>query len=371
MLAHELRNPLAPIRTGLQLVKLAGNTPEAIGRVRSMMERQIGHMVRLIDDLLDVSRITSGKISLQQRATSLAEVVDGAVEANREAIEAAQLRLSIQLPPMPPLVFVDPTRFVQVISNLLNNAAKFTASGGQINITGDVARDSVGGVQLVLRVSDSGIGISSEMLPRVFELFTQGERSAHRGPPGLGIGLALARRIVEMHGGRIEAWSAGPGSGSEFTICMPVLATGESFPAGTTEAVVPAGMKRRVLIVDDNADAADTLASLVRALGGDARTAADGPSGIQCAAEFAPDVILLDIGMPEMDGYEACRRIRHAQAGNRPLIVALSGWGQDGDKRRAAEAGFDAHLTKPADPVVLERLLAEAGATDEGGSRSI
>jgi signal transduction histidine kinase/PAS domain-containing protein/ActR/RegA family two-component response regulator len=362
MLAHELRNPLAPIRTGLELVKLAGDTPGAIERVRSMMERQIGHMVRLVDDLLDVSRITSGKIHLQKRATALAEIVDGAVEANRAVIEAAQLQLSIQLPSTQPLLFVDPTRFIQVVSNLLNNAAKFTSSGGQINIAGDLVRNSSGGDELVFRVSDSGIGISREMLPRVFELFSQGERSAHRAQPGLGIGLALARRIVEMHGGRIDARSAGPGSGSEFTIRVPILAPVGSLPENTTEAVVPAEVKRRVLIVDDNADAADTLASLVRALGGDARTAADGPSGIQCAAEFAPDVIFLDVGMPEMDGYEVCRRICQTQLGNRPFIVALSGWGQDGDKRCAAEAGFDAHVTKPADPVVLKRLLAEARA---------
>jgi CheY-like chemotaxis protein len=334
------------------------------------MERQIGHMVRLIDDLLDVSRITSGKIHLQEQSVSLAEVVDGAVEANRASIEAAQLQLTVQLPATQPLLFVDPTRFIQVISNLLNNAAKFTAPGGQILITGEVVTDDAGGDEVVLRVSDSGIGISSEMLPRVFELFTQGERSTHRPQPGLGIGLALARRIIEMHGGRIEARSAGPGAGSDFTIYMPVRCAVGAVPENSPESVAPTKVKRRVLIVDDNADAADTLASLVRTLGGDARTAADGPSGIQCAWEFSPDVILLDIGMPGMDGYEACRRIRQAQLGNRAFIVAISGWGQDGDKRRAAEAGFDAHLTKPADPVVLERLLAEAAATDHDTRQS-
>jgi signal transduction histidine kinase/integral membrane sensor domain MASE1/ActR/RegA family two-component response regulator len=364
MLAHELRNPLAPIRTGLQLVKLAGDTPGAVERIRPMMERQIGHMVRLIDDLLDVSRITSGKIQLKQQAASLAEVIDGAVEANRAAIDAARLQLSIQLPAAPPLLFVDPTRFIQVISNLLNNAAKFTGAGGQINITGAVVGDSAGGDEVVLRVSDTGIGIPGELLPRVFDLFTQGERPAHRPQPGLGIGLALARRIVEMHGGRIEARSAGPGGGSEFTIYMPALGAVGTAQENPPEAVARAALKRRVLIVDDNADAADTLASLVRTLGGEARTAADGPGGIQCASEFSPDVILLDIGMPGMDGYEACRRLRLAQLDNRAFIVAISGWGQDGDKRRAAEAGFDAHLTKPADPAVLERLLAQAAATD-------
>ncbi len=371
MLAHELRNPLAPIRTGLRLVKLAGDTPGAVERIRPMMERQIGHMVRLIDDLLDVSRITSGKIHLQKQAASLLEAVNGAVEANRAAIEAARLQLSIQLPDRQPLLFVDPTRFIQVISNLLNNAAKFTSPGGQINVRGDIVRDSSGSDELVLCVSDTGAGISSEMLPHVFELFTQGERSTHRPQAGLGIGLALARRIIEMHGGRIDARSAGPGSGSEFTIYMPVLAAVGTVPDTPPESVAPTEVKRRDQIVDDNPDAADTLAALVRTLGGDARTAADGPSAIQCASEFSPDVILLDIGMPGMDGYETCRRLRQARLGIRAFIVAISGWGQEGDKRRAADAGFDAHLTKPADPVVLERLLAEATATDEGAPQAM
>lgn len=370
MLAHELRNPLAPIRTGLQLVRLAGDTPAAVERVRPMMERQIGHMVRLIDDLLDVSRITSGKIHLQRQASALSEMLNAAVEANRAAIEAAQLQLSIELPDRDPFLFVDPTRFVQVISNLLNNAAKFTDAGGRIVVSAAVAGGRSQGAELVLSVADSGIGISTDTLPLVFDLFTQGERSRHRPQPGLGIGLALARRIVDMHGGRIDARSAGPGCGSEFTIYMPVLDGVEAVSNSPSSAVAPLRVKRRVLIVDDNADAAETLALLVGTLGGEARTAADGPSGIQCASEFSPDMIFLDIGMPGMDGYETCRRIREKRFGRRPVIVALTGWGQEDDKRRAAEAGFDSHLTKPADPVILERLLAGA-ANDQEAPQSI
>jgi signal transduction histidine kinase/ActR/RegA family two-component response regulator len=371
MLAHELRNPLAPIRTGLQLVRLSGDTPGAVERIRPMMERQVGHMVRLIDDLLDVSRITSGKIHLQRQAASLAEVVNGAVEANRAVIEAAQLELSIHLPDTPPLLFIDPTRFIQVISNLLNNATKFTEPGGRIVVRGEMVTDGCGADELVLSVSDTGIGISSEMLPRVFELFTQGEHPTHRRQAGLGIGLALARRIIEMHGGRIDARSAGPGCGSEFRIYLPVRDVVGALSDSPPSTAAPGGVRRRVLIVDDNADAAETLASLVGTLGGEARTAADGPSGIRCASEFSPDVILLDIGMPGMDGYETCRRIRQERRGKRAFIIAITGWGQEGDKRRAVEAGFDAHLTKPADPLVLERLLAEARSTDEGPPQSI
>ncbi|CAN5690956.1 hypothetical protein BH18ACI5_BH18ACI5_22820 [soil metagenome] len=360
MLAHELRNPLAPIRTGLELVRLAGDKPPAFERIRPMMERQVGYMVRLIDDLLDVSRITSGKISLQRRPVALGELVNGAVEANRASIQAAGLQLAVQLPETEPRLFVDPTRFVQVLSNLLNNAAKFTDSGGRIVVRAEVVNEGSGPAELVLAVSDTGEGIDRDMLPRVFDLFAQGERSRHRTQAGLGIGLALARRIVEMHGGRIEARSGGPGCGSEFTLHVPVLDAIDDPADNAASIAAPSELKRRVLFVDDNVDAAETLASLVRALGGEARTAADGLSGIECASTFAPDVILLDIGMPVIDGYETCRRIRQQPFGERIFIVAITGWGQEGDKRRAAEAGFDAHLTKPADSAALERLLSNS-----------
>ena len=369
ILAHELRNPLAPIRTGLHLVGKAGDTRAAVERIRPMMERQIGHMVRLIDDLLDVSRITSGKIHLQRQNTSLADVVSGAVEANGSSIEAADVQLTVQLPERQPVLFVDPTRFVQVISNLLHNATKFTDAGGHIALTAAVVDDGSGQNELVLSVSDTGIGISSEMLPRVFDLFTQSERSMHRPQAGLGIGLALAHRIVEMHGGRLEARSGGASCGSTFTIHMPVIDVVSDLSDSRPAAMSPPQVKRRVLIVDDNIDAAETLASLVHTLGGEARTATDGASGIQCASVFTPDIILLDIGMPEMDGYETCKRIRQENFGKRMFIVALTGWGQDDDKRRAAVAGFDAHLTKPADPHALERLFAEATASDDGCSK--
>jgi PAS domain S-box-containing protein len=361
MLAHELRNPLAPIRTGLQLMRLAGDTPDAIAQVRPMMERQVGHMVRLIDDLLDVSRISSGKIHLQRTPTPLADLVNGAVEANRPAIDTAGLRIVVRLPETPPVLHVDPTRFVQVLSNLLNNAAKFTDAGGTIQVAGTVVPGAAGADELVLSVSDTGIGIPSAMLPRVFDLFTQGEHTRHGAQSGLGIGLALARRIVEMHDGQIDARSDGAGTGSVFTIRLPLAFRAAEAP-GSESPTGESGVKRRVLVVDDNADAAEMLASLVRAIGGEAETAGNGLDGLQRASTFAPDVIFLDIGMPAMDGYETCRRIRREPFGEGALIVALTGWGQERDKRRAEEAGFDAHLTKPADPLDIQRLLLASGA---------
>jgi signal transduction histidine kinase/ActR/RegA family two-component response regulator len=359
MLAHELRNPLAPIRTGLELIRVAGNNQSAVERVRVTMERQVGHMVRLIDDLLDVSRITSGKIHLQRRPTPLADLVNSAVDANRAALDAARVQLRVQVPDQPCLLDVDATRVVQVLSNLLHNAGKFTRPGGQVTLsarcTPPRADGSAGEVELT--VADNGIGIAPHMLPRVFDLFMQGEQTnGQRTQPGLGIGLALARRLVEMHGGRIEASSPGPDLGSTFTVRLPL----QHVPAA---AVVPQSdrqveqLARRVVIVDDNEDGARMLAMLIEELGCETSIAHDGHAGLRAIEQFQPDVVLLDVGMPGIDGYETCRRLRLEPFGAQVVVVALTGWGQEQDKKRAAEAGFDAHLTKPADPAMLERIL--------------
>jgi len=353
MLAHELRNPLAPIRTGLELIRVAGNTPDAVDRVRSMIERQVEHMVRLIDDLLDVSRITSGKIQLQREPTPLAGLLNGAIDANRGAITAKQIRLEVDLPDAACVLDVDPTRFVQVVSNLLHNATKFTDPGGFIHVSARLSGDDGPAPRsLLLSVADSGIGISADFLPRVFDLFTQGDRGSAQ--PGLGIGLALARRLVEMHGGRIDVRSEGAGRGSEFRIELP-LST--QVPASRIPAAVERrSIECRVIVIDDNRDAASATAMLVEALGGECRTAADGECALRDIRASRPDVVLLDIGMPGVDGYETCRRIRR-EFGDDIFVVALTGFGQEQDKARAQDAGFSAHLTKPADPAALTHLL--------------
>jgi len=361
VLAHELRNPLAPIRTGLELIRVTGDATDAVESLRVMMERQIGHMVRLIDDLLDVSRITSGKIRLQRERTPVASLLTSAIEANRDAITAKQLTLSLHLPDTLCIVDADPTRFVQVLSNLLHNAAKFTEPGGSIRVSAVVDdADASKAQQLVISVADSGIGIAPKLLPRVFELFTQGDRDSTQ--PGLGIGLALARQLVELHGGQIGVRSGGTGHGSEFLIRVPLSAHVSREPTAGTS-----GRPRidcRVMVIDDNRDAADTLAKLVEALGGECRTAYDGETGLREVLAYRPEVVLLDIGMPGMDGYETCRRIR-LELGYDTLVVAVSGFGQEQDKDRATRAGFDAHLTKPADPTALEAILAGVRRGDQ------
>ena len=358
MLAHELRNPLAPIRTALHHLRVTGDKPGVLEYVRPMMERQVGHMVRLIDDLLDVSRITSGKIHLQRQRSLLGDLVQSAVEANRVLIGTSELQLRVSVPSEPVSLDVDPTRFVQILSNLVHNAVKFTPVGGCIDISAAIAGAGDGERSgLTLKVRDTGMGISPEALHSIFDLFTQGDQSAQRAPGGLGIGLALARRLAEMHGGSIEAHSAGVGQGSEFTLWLPVVVDGPT-------AVVMraprsrAALRRRTVVIDDNEDAASTLATLVEVLGGESRTAYDGASGIDAVAQLRPDVVFLDIGMPVMDGYEVCRRIRALPNGADVFIVAVTGWGQEQDKQRTVEVGFDAHLTKPADPAALEELLA-------------
>ncbi len=362
LLAHELRNPLAPIRTGLELIRISGDRAATVRRVRPMMERQVSHMVRLIDDLLDVSRITSGKIGLKRVPTNAAELIQSAIDAQRAAVDDSGLTLTIGLPDATCVVDVDPTRFIQVLSNVVHNAVKFTPAPGTIHVSAHVERAPQGdGDELVIAVADSGMGISSEMLPRVFDLFAQGEQPMSRTQSGLGIGLALARRLIEMHGGRIEVQSDGPGSGSRFVIRLPVSERAAEAHA-TSRAPAPR-INARVLIVDDNEDAASSMAMLVQALGGRAATASGALPGLSMAKEFDPDVVFLDIGLPDVDGYEACRRLRRTPSNRRITIVALTGWGHAEDKQRALDAGFDGHLTKPVDPAAVEELLSSIGGS--------
>jgi PAS domain S-box-containing protein len=356
MLAHELRNPLVPIRTGVELLRRARERPDIIDSVRPMMERQIGHMVRMIDDLLDVSRITSGKLELQRRPVTLSSVIGTAIELNREAIAAGNHEFAVNLPEPRWILNVDPTRFAQVISNLLQNAAKFTPSGGRISLDATIKpEEGENPDELVLKVVDSGEGISAAMLPRIFDLFAQASTTNVGSRTGLGIGLALARRLVEMHGGSIEAKSAGANHGSEFTLRLPAPRSLQ--PQNEPRARLDQALKGlRVLVVDDNTDAADSVGMLLGAMGCSVQVAYDGLSALAALTDFTAAVVLLDIGMPGMDGYETCRRIRE-KWGARVVVVAVTGWGQQSDKQSAIQSGFDAHITKPADPTKLERLI--------------
>ena len=358
VLAHELRNPLAPIRSAVQILRHEGTSAAALCSARDVIDRQVGQMSHLIDDLLDVSRISHGRIELRRERVELAEVVRSALEATRPLIESSGHRLDVALPPEPILLEGDPTRLSQVFSNLLNNAAKYTERGGQIRLAAEQA-----GHHVRVRVTDSGIGISPAQLPDLFKMFTQGEHSIERAQGGLGIGLGLARSLVEMHGGTIEASSAGPGSGSEFVVRLPVAVAAspaeEPAPAAgsTARADAPA---LRVLVVDDNQDSADSLSALLQLMGHEVRTAYDGIEAVAAAGAFAPDLVLLDIGLPRMNGYEAARRIRKQPGGRDMTLIAVTGWGQDDDKRRSREAGFNLHITKPLDPATLERLLVRS-----------
>ena len=353
-LAHELRNPLAPLRNGLQVMKLAAGDPGAVERARSMMDRQLGQMVHLIDDLLDVSRITRGKLQLRRQRVELASVVRAAVETARPVIEASAHELATALPPEPVWLDADPTRLAQVLSNLLANAAKYTERGGRVRLA--AARD---GGEVVVSVADTGIGIAPEHLPRLFEMFSQVPSALERSQGGLGIGLALVKGLAEMHGGTVAARSDGPGKGSEFVVRLPVAG---GTPAGRSQAApgepAAARPRRRVLVADDNRDAADSLAEMLRIGGHEVHTAYAGRAAVEAAARLRPDVAVLDIGMPGLTGYDAARRIRSESWGRDITLVALTGWGQEEDKRRATGAGFDHHLTKPVDPAALERLLA-------------
>ncbi|HET9862812.1 MAG TPA: ATP-binding protein [Steroidobacteraceae bacterium] len=354
VLAHELRNPLVPIRNGIELLKNVRTRPDLLESVRPMMERQIAHMVRLIDDLLDVARISAGKIELKRAPVSLSTLIESAVEATRTAIEAARLELTVE--PLPELTLhVDATRISQVIANLLQNASKFTPAGGRVRVAAQLDLAD-GEEQLVIRVADTGIGIPAEQLPRVFDLFAQAATRMREHHGGLGIGLAIARRLVELHGGSLVARSAGENAGSEFVVTLPTrLPAAPSEPGSSASRPALDGL--RLLIVDDNPDAADSMALLAELEGAQVRVAYAAQQALAAIDEDPPHVVLLDIGMPGLNGYETCRRIR-AKFGARITVIAVSGWGQDTDKQLATDAGFDAHLTKPADPEMLARTIS-------------
>jgi PAS domain S-box-containing protein len=351
-LAHELRNPLAPLRNSLQVLRLS-REGESADQAMSIMERQLRQMVRLIDDLLDLSRISRGKVELRKERIELAAVVRNAIETSRPEIEKSGHELSVRMPSEPIFVDADLTRLSQVFANILNNAAKYTDPGGSIWI--NVERQ---GSEAVVSIRDSGIGIPPAMLPRVFEIFTQVDRTLEKAQGGLGIGLSIVKRLVEMHGGMVEARSEGRGTGSELVVRLPVPAAAAPGSALDPKTSVSTGSAvRRILVADDNVDSAESLAMLLEILGHEVRTAHDGQEAVEVAAELRPEVILLDIGMPRLNGYDACRRIREEPWGKGILIVALTGWGQDEDRNRSREAGFDHHLVKPVEPAVVAELL--------------
>lgn len=356
-LAHELRNPLAPIRNGLQVIRLAGDDKQTVEQARNMMERQLHQMVRLIDDLLDISRITRNKLELRKQRVELKQVVQSALEAAQPLIEQQEHELAVALPSQPVLLDADPTRLAQVFANLLTNAAKYTEQGGRICLAAERQ-----GSDVVVSVRDTGIGIAAEHQPQLFEMFSQVAPALDRSQGGLGIGLALVRGLVTMHGGSIEARSEGPGRGSEFIVRLPVLiapAEAEAQSAPVTEGSSSPN-KCRILVVDDNKDAAKMLALTLRLQGHEVHTAHDGQDAVDQAAALQPDAILLDIGLPKMNGYEACRHIRQQGGGEKITMIALTGWGQEEDKQKAKEAGFDHHFTKPVDAAALAPVLGHS-----------
>jgi PAS domain S-box-containing protein len=359
MLGHELRNPLAPIRSGLAVLAHPRTDAEAAARVRGMMGRQVEHLVRLVDDLLDIARIMQGKIDLRRDRTDLAGVVARAVETARPGIDGRNHALAVDLPPGPVWVDGDEVRLTQVVANLLNNAAKYTDPGGRVGVA--LAAD---GGEAVVRVTDSGVGIPADKIGAVFDLFVQVDKAAARTDGGLGVGLTLVRRLVEMHDGAVSAASGGPGAGSEFTVRLPMRnerpEPKQAGADGSSDAAVrspQSAMQKRVLVVDDNADAAATLSAVLELHGHQVWTAHDGQAALGLAANGCrPDAVVLDIGLPGMDGYEVARRLRAGPSAG-AVLIALTGYGQDDDRRKATAAGFDHHFTKPVDLDQLAKVL--------------
>ena len=370
VLAHELRNPLAPIYNSLHVLRTTGAQDSIAKSVSEMMERQVNHMVRLVDDLLEVSRITCGKIVLRKESVDVAGIVRSAVETSQPFIDAPGHELIVEIAPEPLVVEGDPVRLIQVVSNLLNNAAKYTDAGGRIWLT--VRKD---GNDAAISVRDTGVGIPASMLPRVFELFAQVDRPAGLARGGLGIGLTLVKTLAELHGGSVHVHSDGDERGSEFVVRLPLASVQVPTQPDSGESSAPAlHASPKVLVVDDNRDAADSLGMLLGVLGTDFRIVYDGPSALAAVATYKPDVVLLDIGMPGMDGHEVARRIRQQPQAQNVTLVALTGWGQEEDRSRSEAAGFDRHLIKPADIGALKALfqtvLERGGSPLSGDSRA-
>ena len=353
-LAHELRNPLAPIRSGLEVLR-AAPTAVRTAQIHEMMDRQLSHLVRLIDDLLDVSRVSQGKIELRKEKVEVKEILNTAREASDPLIAAGNHTLALDVENGPIWLEADPTRLSQVVSNLLNNAAKYTPEGGKISLSAHAQ-----GGEALISVSDNGVGIPSEMLPRVFDLFTQVNANLARAQGGLGIGLALVRRLVEMHGGVINAASDGPGKGSTFTVRLPVVAAEPEAGLGAVSS--PAGSLSqnplRILVIDDNIDVAQTVGWMLETIGHEYRLIHEGKRAVEAARAFRPDAVLLDIGMPDMDGYAVCEALRAESLLKNTVVIAQTGWGRDRDRSTSRQAGFDHHLVKPVSLEALEQLLS-------------
>jgi PAS domain S-box-containing protein len=352
-LAHELRNPMAPIRNSLEIMKRASGDLGLVEQARGTMDRQVAQMERLIEDLLDISRITRNRLELRNQTVDLASVVQHAVEGCRPLAEAAGHQVTVNLPPEPVLLHGDPVRLAQVFGNLLNNACKYTAPGGKIAIT--VERQ---GNEVLVSVKDNGGGISPETLPLIFDMFTQGDRTLERSQSGLGIGLTLVKQIVELHHGQVRATSDGLGRGSEFQVRLPIRAARSTGDQPPTETPLRSPSPRRILVVDDNQDNAVSLAKLLKLAGHETQSAYDGVEAIAAAQQFQPDFVLLDLGLPKLNGFDVCRRLRAEPWGKHMMIIALTGWGQDEDRRKSTHAGFDGHLVKPLVYADLEELLA-------------
>jgi signal transduction histidine kinase len=360
MLSHELRNPLAPIRTALEVIRRIAPADSGLALASNMMERQVAHLVRLVDELLDMARMGRGRITLKKELLELEKIITHGLEPVRPLIESRRHTLTVSVPPAPVWISGDFVRLGQVITNLVDNAAKFTREGGRIQVDATASRG-----EAVIVVRDTGVGIEPQVLPRMFELFVQGERSLDRSEGGMGIGLTLARQLVELHQGRIEAYSEGPGKGAVFTVFLPCINAVAKAGAAPAAPEAPSIRGRRVLVVDDNADAAESIAMLLQLSGHETRVVTEAAKVVSASAEFIPHVAVLDIGLPVINGYELARQLRQ-QADNAELVlIALTGYGQNQDRERAAEAGFDYHFVKPVDPGKLEAAIG-AGRKNSG-----